>query len=162
MKASEADGYIFGHTCVNEVTAGDLQRKEGQWSRAKGFDTFCPAGPFLVPGEEVDLERAVVRGLLNVVKKQDAPVRDMIFPVPILIEFITRFMTLEPGDLVAAGTPPGVGAMEPGSVVRVEIAGIGHIENPVVQEQECGFTHLKSGGSCRGWGKRRSPGTDHS
>ena len=108
--------------------------KDVQWSRAKGFDTFCPVGPFIVPRDQVDFERLSVRSFLNGAKKQDAPVRDMIFSVPILIEFITRFMTLEPGDLVATGTPPGVGPMEPGSTIRVEIEGIGHIENLVVRE----------------------------
>jgi 2-keto-4-pentenoate hydratase/2-oxohepta-3-ene-1,7-dioic acid hydratase in catechol pathway len=134
VKASQADEYIFGYTCVNDVTARDLQKKDGQWSRAKGFDTFCPVGPFIVPKEEVNLERLAVRSFLDGVRKQDAPVRDMIFPVPFLLEFITRFMTLEPGDLLATGTPPGVGPMNPGSVIRVEIEGIGYIENLVVQE----------------------------
>jgi len=134
VKASEADEYIFGYTCVNDVTARDLQKKDGQWSRAKGFDTFCPVGPWVVPKEQVDFERLSIRSFLDGDKKQDAPVRDMIFTVPFLVEFITRFMTLEPGDLVATGTPPGVGPMEPGSIVRVEIEGIGYIENPVVRE----------------------------
>jgi 2-keto-4-pentenoate hydratase/2-oxohepta-3-ene-1,7-dioic acid hydratase in catechol pathway len=134
VKASQADEFIFGYTCVNDVTARDLQKKDVQWSRAKGFDTFCPVGPFIVPREQVDFERLSVRSFLDGAKKQDAPVRDMIFSVPILIEFITRFMTLEPGDLVATGTPPGVGPMEPGSTIRVEIEGIGHIENLVVRE----------------------------
>jgi len=134
VRAGEAGQYVFGYTCVNDVTARDLQKKDGQWSRAKGFDTFCPVGPSIVPKEHVDFDQLRVRTFLDGEKKQDAPVHDMIFSVPSLIEFITRFMTLEPGDLVATGTPPGVGPIEAGCRVRVEIEGIGFIENPVVRE----------------------------
>ena len=134
VKAEDAGQYIFGYTCVNDVTARDLQKKDGQWSRAKGFDTFCPVGPWIVPKEQVDFDQLRVRAFVNGETKQDASVRDMIFPVPFLVEYITRFMTLEPGDLVATGTPPGVGPIEAGCNVRVEIEGIGFIENPVVLE----------------------------
>jgi len=134
VQAEEAEASIFGYTCVNDVTARDLQKKDGQWSRAKGFDTFCPAGPWIVPRAEVDLSTARVRTFVNGEKKQDAPVTDMIFPVAVLIEHISRFMTLEPGDLIATGTPPGVGPLVPGDVVRVEIDGIGALENPVTKE----------------------------
>ena len=134
VRAEEAEASIFGYTCVNDVTARDLQKKDGQWSRAKGFDTFCPAGPWIVPRAEVDLNVVRVCSYVNDVKKQDAPVRDMIFPVAVLIEHISRFMTLEPGDLIATGTPPGVGPLVPGDEVRVEIEGIGALENPVIRE----------------------------
>jgi len=134
VKASEADAYIFGYTCVNDVTARDLQKKDGQWSRAKGFDTFCPVGPEIVPRDQVDLERLRVRTFVDGDKKQEAPIHDMIFSVPLLIEYITRFMTLEPGDLIATGTPPGVGALLVGNVVRIEIDGVGALENPVIRE----------------------------
>jgi 2-keto-4-pentenoate hydratase/2-oxohepta-3-ene-1,7-dioic acid hydratase in catechol pathway len=134
VRAEEAEASIFGYTCVNDVTARDLQKKDGQWSRAKGFDTFCPAGPWIVPRAEVDLNVVRVCSYVNGVKKQDAPVSDMIFPIARLIEHISRFMTLEPGDLIATGTPPGVGPLVPGDVVRVEIEGIGALENPVVRE----------------------------
>jgi 2-keto-4-pentenoate hydratase/2-oxohepta-3-ene-1,7-dioic acid hydratase in catechol pathway len=134
LKSEEADDYIFGYTCVNDVTARDLQKKDGQWARAKGFDTFCPAGPFIVPKDQVDRERLRVRTFVDGEKKQDAPIHDMIFSVPVLVEFITRFMTLEPGDLIATGTPPGVGPLQVGNVVRVEIEGVGAIENAVVHE----------------------------
>ena len=125
MRAEEAEASIFGYTCVNDVTARDLQKKDGQWSRAKGFDTFCPVGPWIVPRGEVETGALRIRTFVNGVKKQDAPVSDMIFPVAVLIEHISRFMTLEPGDLIATGTPPGVGPLVPGDVVRVEIEGIG-------------------------------------
>ncbi len=134
VRAEGAEASIFGYTCVNDVTARDLQKKDGQWSRAKGFDTFCPVGPWIVPSGEVEMSALRIRTFVNGVKKQDAPVSDMIFTVAVLIEHISRFMTLEPGDLIATGTPPGVGPLAPGDVVRVEIEGIGALENPVVRE----------------------------
>jgi 2-keto-4-pentenoate hydratase/2-oxohepta-3-ene-1,7-dioic acid hydratase in catechol pathway len=134
VSAADAAGCIFGYTCVNDVTARDLQKKDGQWTRAKGFDTFCPVGPWIVPQDQVDFNSLRIRSFLDGVIKQDASVRDMIFPVPFLIEYITRFMTLEPGDLIATGTPPGVGPLQAASTVRVEIEGIGAIENAVVSE----------------------------
>jgi 2-keto-4-pentenoate hydratase/2-oxohepta-3-ene-1,7-dioic acid hydratase in catechol pathway len=134
VAAAEADRYIYGYTCVNDVTARDLQKKDGQWTRAKGFDTFCPAGPWVVPAGEIDRDHLRVRTWVDGVLKQDSSVRDMIFPVPFLVEYISRFMTLEPGDLIATGTPPGVGPLQAGSQVRVEIEGVGVLENPVVAE----------------------------
>ncbi len=134
VAAVEADQYIYGYTCVNDVTARDLQKKDGQWTRAKGFDTFCPAGPWIVPSPEVDLAQLRVRTWVDGVLKQDSSVRDMIFPVPFLVEYISGFMTLEPGDLIATGTPPGVGPLYAGCRVRVEIEGVGVLENPVVAE----------------------------
>ena len=134
VRKEDAEAFIFGYTCVNDVTARDLQKKDGQWSRAKGFDTFCPVGPWIVPRGEVETSALRIRTFVNEVKKQDAPVSDMIFTVSVLIEHISRFMTLEPGDLIATGTPPGVGPLVPGDVVRVEIDGIGAVENPVVRE----------------------------
>jgi 2-keto-4-pentenoate hydratase/2-oxohepta-3-ene-1,7-dioic acid hydratase in catechol pathway len=133
VPAAEAQAYILGYTCVNDVTARDLQKKDVQFTRAKGFDTFCAVGPCLVPKEEVRFDGLRVRTFLDDVLKQDAPVSDMIFSVGAVIAFITEVMTLEPGDLIATGTPPGVGPMEPGAVVRVEIEGIGSIRNRVVR-----------------------------
>jgi 2-keto-4-pentenoate hydratase/2-oxohepta-3-ene-1,7-dioic acid hydratase in catechol pathway len=133
VKAEEAEDYIFGYTCVNDVTARDLQKADGQWTRGKGFDTFCPVGPWIVPRAQVVFDRLRVSTFLDGEKKQDGSVLDMIFPVPVIIAFVTQFMTLEPGDLIATGTPSGVGPMLPGSTVRVEIDGIGALENPVVQ-----------------------------
>jgi len=133
VRPQEAENYIFGYTCVNDVTARDLQRKDGQFTRGKGFDTFCPVGPWIVPRERVDFERLRVRTFVNGEKKQDASVQEMIFPVGAIIAFVTQFMTLEPGDLIASGTPAGVGPLEPGDVVRVEIDGLGVLENRVVR-----------------------------
>lgn len=132
VKARDAMDCILGFTCVNDVTARDLQRKDVQFTRGKGFDTFCAVGPWLVPKDEVDVESLRVRTTLDGAVRQDAPITDLIFSIPRLIEFITEVMTLEPGDLIATGTPEGVGAMLPGNVVRVEIAGIGILENTVV------------------------------
>jgi 2-keto-4-pentenoate hydratase/2-oxohepta-3-ene-1,7-dioic acid hydratase in catechol pathway len=133
VKAADAHDYILGYTCVNDITARDLQRKDGQWTRGKGFDTFCSVGPRIVPRDELDLSKVRVRTSLNGVIKQDAPVTDLIFPVDVIIEYVTQFMTLEPGDLIATGTPPGVGPMQPGDTVQVDIEGIGTLHNPVIR-----------------------------
>lgn len=122
--------FVAGFTCVNDVTVRDLQKKDGQWTRAKGFDTFCPVGPRVVPGLDPSNLRITTR--VNGVVKQDSSTSDLIFDVPTLIEFITRHMTLEPGDLISTGTPSGVGNLSVGDVVEVEIAGIGILKNPVV------------------------------
>jgi 2-keto-4-pentenoate hydratase/2-oxohepta-3-ene-1,7-dioic acid hydratase in catechol pathway len=134
VRAADASDYILGYTCVNDVTARDLQKKDGQWTRGKGFDTFCAAGPCMVPRDEVRLDDMRVRTFVNGELKQDGYARDMIFGVDAIIAFVTEFMTLEPGDLLATGTPPGVGPMEPGSVVAVEVSGIGRLENRVTRE----------------------------
>jgi 2-keto-4-pentenoate hydratase/2-oxohepta-3-ene-1,7-dioic acid hydratase in catechol pathway len=133
---ADADRYIFGYTCVNDVTARDLQRKDGQWTRGKGFDTFCPVGPWIVPKAEVAFDQLRVRTLLDGAVKQDGSVLDMIFPVNAIIAYVTRFMTLEPGDLIATGTPSGVGPMQVGSSVAVEIQGIGTLQNRVVAARQ--------------------------
>ena len=133
VKAANAFDYIFGYTCVNDVTARDLQRRDGQGTRGKGCDTFCPAGPRVVPRDELDFAKVRVRTLLNGVVKQDAPITDLIFSVDVIIEYVTQFMTLEPGDLIATGTPSGVGPMQPGDTVEVEIEGIGILRNPVIR-----------------------------
>jgi 2-keto-4-pentenoate hydratase/2-oxohepta-3-ene-1,7-dioic acid hydratase in catechol pathway len=133
VTAAAAQDYIYAYTIVNDVTARDLQKKDGQWTRGKGFDTFCPVGPWLVPKEEVDFDSLRVRTTVDGSLKQDGPVTDMIFSVSVIIEFVTQFMTLEPGDLIATGTPPGVGPMAAGSRVAVEIPGLGVLENPIVE-----------------------------
>jgi 2-keto-4-pentenoate hydratase/2-oxohepta-3-ene-1,7-dioic acid hydratase in catechol pathway len=137
-RVSRADAleHVLGYTVVNDVTARDLQKKDGQWTRGKGFDTFCPVGPWMVPVNGVDLSSLRVRTRLDGVVKQDAPVTDMIFPVADIITYVTQFLTLEPGDLIATGTPPGVAPMQPGSLVEVEIEGIGVLRNSVVPESE--------------------------
>jgi 2-keto-4-pentenoate hydratase/2-oxohepta-3-ene-1,7-dioic acid hydratase in catechol pathway len=125
---------IAGITCVNDVTARDLQRSDEQWTRAKGFDTFCPLGPRLVrvdPDRYADLE---VLCRVNGTVRQHGHARDMVFPIPTLVAFISQVMTLEPGDLIATGTPAGVGPLESGDVVEVEIPGVGVLRNPVTKE----------------------------
>jgi 2-keto-4-pentenoate hydratase/2-oxohepta-3-ene-1,7-dioic acid hydratase in catechol pathway len=131
---AEALNYVLAYTIVNDITARDLQKKDGQWTRGKGFDPFCAAGPCRVPAEEFQLAPARVITRLDGVVKQDAPVSEMMFPVDAIISYVSEFMTLEPGDLIATGTPPGVGPMQPGSVVEVEIEGIGVLRNTVVRE----------------------------
>lgn len=134
IAARDASDYILGYTCVNDVTARDLQRKDGQWTRGKGFDTFCAVGPSLLPKEDADFASMRVRTLVNGEVKQDGALTDMLFSVDDIIAYITAFMTLEPGDLIATGTPPGVGPLEPGWKVQVEIEQIGVLENTVVKE----------------------------
>jgi 2-keto-4-pentenoate hydratase/2-oxohepta-3-ene-1,7-dioic acid hydratase in catechol pathway len=124
--------HIGGYTIVNDVTVRDLQKKDGQWTRAKGFDSFCPVGPQLVKELDHSALRIVTR--VDGVVKQDAPVSDMIFDLAAIIVAASRVMTLLPGDLIATGTPPGVGPLVPGNVVTIEIAGIGILSNPVIEE----------------------------
>ena len=125
--------FIFGYTCANEVTARDLQRKDNQWARAKGFDTFCPLGPTvntdLDPWAGVQVETRV-----NGAVRQSGNTRDFIFPLDVVLRFITSFMTLMPGDIVLTGTPAGVGPLSAGDVVEVSIQGIGALKNDVVGE----------------------------
>jgi len=116
------------------VTARDLQKKDGQWTRGKGFDTFCAVGPYLIPRDEADFAGFRVRTIVDGETKQDGSVKDMLFSVNDIIAYVTSFMTLEPGDLIATGTPPGVGPLQPGSTVKIDIAGLGVLENTVVAE----------------------------
>ena len=123
--------YILGYTCVNDVTARDLQRKDGQWSRAKGFDTFCPFGPAVVAG--VDPWKGVrVETRVNGEVRQSGMTCDFIFPLDVMIQFIAQVMTHEPGDLIATGTPAGVAPLQPGDTVEVTVEGVGTLRNPVV------------------------------
>ena len=123
--------YAFGYTCVNDVTARDLQKKDVQFTRGKGFDTFCAVGPCLVPRAKLDASQLSVRTWLDGELKQDGNTRDLIFPLGVIISFVSQVMTLEPGDLIATGTPAGVGPMLPGSTVTVEVEGIGSLRNTV-------------------------------
>lgn len=133
ISAAEADDYVLGYTCVNDVTARDLQRKDGQWTRGKGFDTFCAVGPCLVTKDEVNLGALRVRTVVDGVVQQDGSVQEMIFSVGAIIHYVSAFMTLEAGDLIATGTPSGVGPLQPGSTVRIEINSIGVLQNSVVK-----------------------------
>ncbi|HYL38750.1 MAG TPA: fumarylacetoacetate hydrolase family protein [Bryobacteraceae bacterium] len=134
VKREDAGSYVLGYTCVNDVTARDLQRKDGQWTRGKGYDTFCPAGPCLIPREEADFASFRIRTIVDGETRQDGRVAEMIFSVNAIIAYVSAFMTLEPGDLIATGTPPGVGPLQPGSKVQIQIDGIGVLENTVVAE----------------------------
>ncbi len=123
--------YILGYTCVNDVTARDLQNKDGQWTRAKGFDTFCPVGP--VVAENLDPWKGVrVQTRVNGELRQNGTTTDFLFPLDRLIRFITQVMTLEPGDLIATGTPVGVSPLQAGDTVEVTVEGAGALGNPVV------------------------------
>jgi 2-keto-4-pentenoate hydratase/2-oxohepta-3-ene-1,7-dioic acid hydratase in catechol pathway len=126
---AEAEAGIRGFVCLNDVTARDLQRADGQWSRAKGFDTFCPVGPRVVGG--LNWRELEVLARVNGVERQRGRASEMVFPIPDLLSYISHVMTLEPGDLVATGTPSGVGPIRAGDVVEVEIPGIGVLRNPV-------------------------------
>jgi 2-keto-4-pentenoate hydratase/2-oxohepta-3-ene-1,7-dioic acid hydratase in catechol pathway len=127
----DVSAYIRGYTIVNDVTARDLQKSDGQWSRAKGFDTFCPMGPLVT--DELDLATGVtVETTLNGERKQHGHTRDLIFPIATLLRYITAAMTLYPGDVIPTGTPAGVAAMQPGDRVEVTIPGIGTLANPVI------------------------------
>jgi 2-keto-4-pentenoate hydratase/2-oxohepta-3-ene-1,7-dioic acid hydratase in catechol pathway len=130
VSRDEALSYVFGYTCVNDVTARDLQKKDGQWSRAKGFDTFCPVGPWI----ETDLDPSdlLVQCLVDGVVRQEGRTSQMMFDIPTLIAYVSRAFTLEPGDLIATGTPEGVGPLAPGNRVTVAIEKLGELTVGVV------------------------------
>ena len=125
----EARGAIRGVVALNDVTARDLQRSDAQWTRAKGFDTFCPVGPLWEGALDLDGLTVVTR--LNGQERQRAKAAEMVFKIPYLLAFISRVMTLEPGDLVATGTPAGVAKLNPGDTVEVELVGVSSVSNPV-------------------------------
>ncbi|ATO14548.1 fumarylacetoacetate hydrolase family protein [Micromonospora sp. WMMA1998] len=130
-----AERAIFGYTCANDVTARDLQRSDGQWTRAKGFDSFCPIGPWITTGLDVaDLEIRceVGRNPEEMEVRQLGRTKDMVFDVPGLVSYISHVMTLLPGDVVLTGTPAGVSPLTEGDTVTVRIEGIGELSNPVV------------------------------
>lgn len=132
--ASESDARagIQGIVCVNDVTARDLQKTDGQWTRAKGFDTFCPVGPRVLPWKpNDDLDQLEVFCRVNGKARQHGKASDMAFKIPMLLAYISNIMTLEPGDLICTGTPAGVGPLAAGDVVEVEIPGVGVLRNPV-------------------------------
>lgn len=124
-----AERAIGGYVCVNDVTCRDLQKKDGQWGRAKGFDTFCPVGPKVVSG--LDWRHLDLICRVNGVERQRAKATDMHFSIPELVSFLSGVMTLEPGDLIATGTPAGTAPLAHGDVVEVEIPGVGILSNPV-------------------------------
>lgn len=129
VSAEEAASYILGYTCFNDVTARDLQRKDGQWTRAKSFDTFSAFGPWIET--ELDPFHAMVEAYLNGEKRQSSSTANMIFPVYAVVSFISKVMTLNPGDVIATGTPPGIGTMKAGDEIEVRVSGIGTLLNKV-------------------------------
>jgi 2-keto-4-pentenoate hydratase/2-oxohepta-3-ene-1,7-dioic acid hydratase in catechol pathway len=130
----DAFSYIAGYTCLNDVTARDLQKRDGQWARAKGFDTFCPVGPVLETS--VDLAKGTIATCVNGTRKQSACLAEMIFSVDVIIRHIAQVMTLEPGDVIATGTPSGIGPLAPGDVVEVSVGGVGTLRNRVVGPED--------------------------
>ncbi len=132
IPAEQALNYVMGYTIGNDVTARDLQRRDGQWTRGKGFDTFCPVGPWIQT--DFDPADALVSCSVNGEMRQMASTRDMVFSVRQLVAFISSVMTLEPGDLIYTGTPAGVGPLLNGDRVEVSIEGLGKLSNPVVAE----------------------------
>jgi len=129
IKPSEAKKYILGYTCLNDVTARDLQKKDGQWTRAKSFDTFCPVGPWLET--ELDPSNVKIKAILNAKVKQNSTTANFIFKVEQIVAFVSNIMTLLPGDIISTGTPAGVGPMNKGDRIRIEIEGIGGLDNQV-------------------------------
>lgn len=125
----KAGKYILGYTCLNDVTARDLQKKDGQWTRSKSFDTFCPIGPWLET--ELDPDNTRVRSYVNGTLKQNSSTADLIFSAHQLVAFISRVMTLQPGDIISTGTPSKVGPLQIGDCVEIEVEGIGRLTNSV-------------------------------
>ena len=129
IAAAEVDEHVFGYTIMNDVTARDLQRRDGCFTRAKGFDTFAPLGPWIDTDYRVRDQRLQL--WVNKDLRQDGRLDEMLFDVPTLISWVSKVMTLEPGDIIATGTPAGVGVLLPGDTVRIEIEGLGALSNPV-------------------------------
>jgi len=129
ISKAQALKHIFGYTCVNDVTARDIQKKESQWTRAKGFDTFCPIGPYIET--DFDWKNKRIYAELNGEIKQDSNTDDLIFSVEQIVSFLSRIMTLYPGDVIATGTPSGIGPMKAGDRIKIVVEGIGELSNPV-------------------------------
>ncbi|MCB2226538.1 MAG: fumarylacetoacetate hydrolase family protein [Desulfarculaceae bacterium] len=129
VEAADAAAYILGYTCLNDVTARDLQGKDIQYTRAKGFDTFCPLGPVIA--QDIDPAKVNVRAIVNGEVRQSTNTSDMIFDVYHLVSFISQVMTLHPGDVIATGTPSGISPLQEGDSVTIEIGGVGRLTNPV-------------------------------
>lgn len=129
VKKENADEYILGYTCLNDVTARDLQTKDGQWTRSKSFDTFCPIGPWIET--EIDPADLLIELRLNGEAKQKSRTSNLIFSPAVLVEFISGVMTLLPGDVIATGTTAGIGPMKAGDTAEVYVEGIGSLVNPV-------------------------------
>ena len=133
VKESEARNYVLGLTCFNDVTARELQQKGAQYTHAKGFDTFASIGPCVTGDLDYHTMAGIgIEGWVNGERRHHSSTNQLIFPVPYLVEHVTRFMTLHPGDLITTGTPSGVGALTPGDRIMVKVAGVGTLSNPCV------------------------------
>jgi 2-keto-4-pentenoate hydratase/2-oxohepta-3-ene-1,7-dioic acid hydratase in catechol pathway len=132
MRDEDPFSHVFGYTCLNDVTARDLQKVDGHFARAKGFDTFCPLGPVIET--EIDTANLIVETHVNGEGRQRGSTADMIFDLDAIMRFLSGVMTLEPGDVIATGTPPGVGSLQVGDTVEVVIEGIGRLRNSIVAE----------------------------
>ena len=132
VPAAQAWDYLLGLICVNDVTARDLQKKESQYTRCKGFDTFAPIGPCIATG--LDGASRAVEGWVNGQRRQASSTKHLIFPIEYLVEFITFVMTLEPGDIISTGTPEGIGPLVAGDAVTIKVEGVGELTNPVRDE----------------------------
>lgn len=131
VKEEDFRNYVLGYTCINDVTARDLQKKDVQFTRSKSFDTFAPLGPWIETAVP-DPDNLLVEAYLNGERRQHSSTANMVFPVATLVSFISRIMTLLPGDVIATGTPAGIGPMAPGDVVEIRVEGIGRLQNRVV------------------------------
>ncbi|MBU8934815.1 MAG: fumarylacetoacetate hydrolase family protein [candidate division Zixibacteria bacterium] len=134
VSVEEAANHIFGLTCVNDVTARDLQKLDGQWTRAKGFDTFCPVGPWIVT--DINYDDILIEGILNDEVKQSGRTSQMIFLIPQLISYISSIMTLSPGDLISTGTPAGIAPMKSGDTIEVRVENVGTLRNHIVSTED--------------------------
>ncbi len=132
IKEENAQDYILGYTCLNDVTARDLQKRDGQWTRSKSFNTFCPIGPVIET--EIDPNRVNIFSRLNGEVKQSSNTKNFIFPLFQLFSFVSKIMTLLPGDIITTGTPSGVGPMKPGDIIEIEVEGIGVLQNRVISD----------------------------
>ena len=137
VREEDAAKYVFGITCVNDVTARELQAKDVQYTRAKGFDTFAPIGPCIAAGLVYDSAAGLtVEGWVNGTRRQASSTRELIFPVPRLIAFISAVMTLLPGDIITTGTPSGIGPLAAGDQVTIKVEGVGELTNPVEERMK--------------------------
>lgn len=132
IREEDAQEFILGYTCLNDVTARDIQKRDGQWARAKSFNTFCPVGPVIET--DIDPHRLDISSRLNGETKQSSNTRNFIFPIYRLFSFISHVMTLFPGDIISTGTPSGVGQMTPGDTVEIEVEGIGVLRNRIIAD----------------------------
>lgn len=133
IPVDQVDDIIFGYTIANDVTARDKQKQDGQWTRAKGFDTSCPLGPWITVDPDLDVDDLYLSTTVDGQPRQAATTSDMIFPVRELVSFVSEVFTLLPGDVILTGTPAGVGPLHPGDRVEVTVSGIGTLSNPVVR-----------------------------